>query len=208
MDSVQDLRAQVARRINAERPWTADGKLLFGTQILEDAVLLKDADLADPCELQFLAAARGQALERSDLVLLPEVVQKFLDPCQVRPYKPDVQWVLKDFAIRSTEQELVADWQRESEREDVLRWDQTDPTSRFEPWLQLKEGHLGVRRNRHTVLSCDCHNGCFHFSYYGFINPTHRPKEMEDPSVPSGWHPDGSFEDARGMASAPLLYPR
>ena len=31
----------VKPRINAERPWTADGKLLFGTQILEDAVLLK-----------------------------------------------------------------------------------------------------------------------------------------------------------------------
>ncbi|CAE7643855.1 unnamed protein product, partial [Symbiodinium sp. CCMP2456] len=204
-DSVQDLKTQIAQRTNAERPWAADFKLLCQTDLLQEATLLKDAQLAEPIELQYLVSTNTQALERNDLVLIPEVIQKCLDPCTAKVYKPNVRWALKDFIFRASEAELLADWHREKQG-DVSLHDLTDRTGPREPWLQLKEGHRGVRRDRHSVLSCEFRDGCLTFSYFAFKH-SFQPPSMEE-VAPRGWHAEGSPGDMAGRASAPFLSPR
>ena len=203
-DSVQDLKTQIAQRTNAERPWAADFKLLCQTDLLQEATLLKDAQLAEPIELQYLVSTNTQSLERNDLVLIPEVIQKCLDPCTAKVYKPNVRWALKDFIFRASEAELLADWHREKQG-DVSLHDLTDRTGPREPWLQLKEGHLGVRRDRHSVLSCEFRDGCLTFSYFAFKH-SYQPPSTE--AAPRGWHAEGSPGDMAGRASAPFLSPR
>ncbi|CAE7897355.1 unnamed protein product, partial [Symbiodinium necroappetens] len=204
-DSVQDLKTQIAQRTNAERPWAADFKLLCRTDLLQESTLLKDAQLAEPIELQYLVSPNTQALERNDLVLIPEVIQKCLDPCTAKVYKPNVRWALKDFIFRASEAELLADWHREKQG-DVSLHDLTDRTGPTEPWLQLKEGHRGIRRDRHSVLSCEFRDGYLTFSYFAFKH-SYQPPSMEE-VAPCGWHAEGSPGDMAGRASAPFLSPR
>ena len=167
-DSVQELKLEIGRKINAQRPWSASGKLLYQNQVLQETTRLKDIRFEDPIELQYILEAAGEALARTDLVLLPEVVQNLLNPCTLKQYQPNIRWVLKDFAIRGTQDELVEDWRRESERDGAVLDDLTDDTSHRQPWMQLSEGCLGVRRDRFHVFSCSCLQGCLTFSYYAY----------------------------------------
>lgn len=212
----------VARKIDPERPWTVTGSLIRENQVLPDASMLqnllpnlntglelKDANLSEPIELQYLQQVAGEALGRRELVLIPEVIQKFLNPCQVKAYKPDVQWILKDFCVRSSAEELAADWERESSSA-VVSVDLTDPESRVRvgDFLQLKEGHRGVRRDIEYVLSCHYEKGIFTFNYYLFQNGSFKAPSMEDANAPYGWHGADSLTDKMALSVSPVLGPR
>ncbi|CAE7751062.1 unnamed protein product [Symbiodinium sp. CCMP2592] len=210
-DLVQDLKDRVESQLCPGRSWAANGRLLHQTQVLSEALMLKEAQIQESSELQYLSHIpvledEGRIIPRSDVFLLPEVMKQVLDSCKLQPYQPKVQWVLDAVIAKQSQEELEQQWKDMSEEPGVqcedLRPDMM-PVPPASPWLQFREGHRGACRKRFYIMMCEFEKGVLKFSYVIFNNGSYMP--VENP--PLGWLPPGSLGDADGKHAAPLLRP-
>ena len=203
-DLVQDLKSKICSRVCPARPWAVNGQVLRESQVLPEAYALKEAGVGDGSELQFVSLSPMQNIAdmgRSEPLLLPDVIQQALDQCKFKAYQPQVEWVLGNFTVRESQAELEQDWKRACEEEHVVCEDLTSE-GRSDPWLQIRDGHLGALRDDLFVMACKHEKGILQFDYFGF-NDGFLPPD----TPPQGWQAKDSHGDLRGRRAAPLLSP-
>ena len=123
-DSVRDLKDKVQLQLRPDRPWAVNGRLLHQTEELLETVVLKDVNFQELYELQFLLQTSledemNQMYPRSEVLVLPEVVQKVLDGCKLQAYCPEVQWVLDAVTASKSQEEIEELWKEICEDESI-----------------------------------------------------------------------------------------
>ena len=78
------------------------------------------------------------------------------------------------------------------------------PSPRWDPWLQLIEGHSGACRHDSYVMTCKYEKNTLHLAFSGFNDGSFVPFT----AAPHGWHARNSHGDQLGKQAAPLFRPR